>query len=352
MRSSHLLIIIVLASIWSCNSNSNTQFEEDVARREQAAIQKLKRIRLLQELYKSQSGIYASSFDTLKTFYTNGCFLDKEQKEEIEDALSDYGRYEKENLGTTMLEAHQAGYYSWDYLENFTKQKHYFDSLEQSGSFHISEIEKIPFSDRIIDLKVDKSASLLEVAIPYRDLLWDLNQQSVEELIASKEAEGKYSGLKFGNIEAPNNNAGNWDSQEEKERLFWCYSGAVSDAVRVLERIRYYQNEVFQAKGQYASSKEELFSLYWDEICWTAPYWLESIFEDDKAFISNHKVEMHSGKKQIAEEFKPWYEAVIYYDDLFLGLDTSRVQDYLKDTHQDEYRCLIISDKDSVVVKE
>lgn len=338
-------------SIFGCSQRE--EFEKELAVREQAAIGKLKLIRHLQELYEPQAGRYTSSFDSLKHFYDRGCFYNEETKGEIEEALSydDYTSYAIENSGSSL--SSQEALLDPVYLEIFTKLKHYLDSLEKCGSFIVSEIGVIPFTLRKIDMKVNESAKLVEVSIPYNDLLCDLNQRYVEELIASKEVEGKYPGFKFGNIEIFNGNAGNWDSQEEKDRAFKIFSGKEKAACDCLMTIHRLQNEVVQAFGKYASSPEELISLYRkkaEEDGLLVARIFEYAFEQDKHIISAHKVEIKAGKKQVPEEAKPWYEAAINYADIFQGLDTSSVREYLMDRYQDEYKGLKIGNKDSAVV--
>ena len=52
---------------------------------------------------------------------------------------------------------------------------------------------------------------LFEANIPFEILLNDLNRQLLVNLKSDREQVGKYPGLKVGSIEAPNNNAGNWE---------------------------------------------------------------------------------------------------------------------------------------------
>ena len=52
---------------------------------------------------------------------------------------------------------------------------------------------------------------LFEATIPYDDLLNGLDRQLIVNLKAEKEDMRQYTGLKVGDIENPNNNAGNWE---------------------------------------------------------------------------------------------------------------------------------------------
>jgi hypothetical protein len=52
---------------------------------------------------------------------------------------------------------------------------------------------------------------LFEAMMPYKSLLNGLNEQLVINTIAEREDLELYPGLKVGDIEKPNNNAGNWE---------------------------------------------------------------------------------------------------------------------------------------------
>ena len=47
--------------------------------------------------------------------------------------------------------------------------------------------------------------------MPYRSLLKGLDRQLQVNLYAEREDLGRYNGLMVGSIDAPNNNAGNWE---------------------------------------------------------------------------------------------------------------------------------------------
>lgn len=52
---------------------------------------------------------------------------------------------------------------------------------------------------------------LFEVRAPFSKYLGDLNKQELINLIDKEEQLDKYAGLKVGSVDAPNNNAGNWE---------------------------------------------------------------------------------------------------------------------------------------------
>jgi hypothetical protein len=52
---------------------------------------------------------------------------------------------------------------------------------------------------------------LFEAKIPFASLLKGLNEQLVVNTIAERHDLELYPGLKVGDVEKPNNNAGNWE---------------------------------------------------------------------------------------------------------------------------------------------
>jgi hypothetical protein len=85
--------------------------------------------------------------------------------------------------------------------------------------FSVDSLKYIPFTkgrDTIIMRSEIREVSgvkvpLFEAMIPYKSLLKGLDEQLVINLIAEREDLELYPGLKVGDIEKPNNNAGNWE---------------------------------------------------------------------------------------------------------------------------------------------
>lgn len=92
------------------------------------------------------------------------------------------------------------------------------DTLLKRPGFVVDSIAYIPFSGgkkMILNALIAKVSGvdvpLFEAAAPYDDLLVGLDRQLVVNLKADRELVGRYPGLKVGSIDAPNNNAGNWE---------------------------------------------------------------------------------------------------------------------------------------------
>ena len=89
---------------------------------------------------------------------------------------------------------------------------------------NIAEITFIPFSENNgerlrFELEVNNDyktsqgirVPLFEARAPFESYLGDLNKQELVNLIDREQKLEHYTGLKVGDIYAPNNNAGNWE---------------------------------------------------------------------------------------------------------------------------------------------
>ena len=92
------------------------------------------------------------------------------------------------------------------------------DPLLTGNDNVVDSIGIIPFSggkpiemDAVVRKVSGINIPLFEARVPYDELLKGLDRQLVVNLKAEKEDMGQYPGLKVGDIENPNNNAGNWE---------------------------------------------------------------------------------------------------------------------------------------------
>jgi hypothetical protein len=86
------------------------------------------------------------------------------------------------------------------------------------ADFSVDSLAFIPFSSgdsTMLKAEVREVSGvkvpLFEARMPYKSLLRGLEEQLVINTIAGKEDLELYPGLKVGDIEKPNNNAGNWE---------------------------------------------------------------------------------------------------------------------------------------------
>lgn len=190
------LVIIGLAYLVITSIAEPVKFQEDRAARENVGIQRLKDIRTLQVAFKGKYGRFTSSIDSLKNFYNNDYITIVKQIGSMDDSLA---------VAQKLVRR--------DSIKINVK-----DTLLKRAGFSIDSIGIIPYSggEKVIMESVIKQVSgvnvpLFEACMPFNMLLKGLDRQLIINLNAEREKVGHYPGLRVGNIETPNNNAGNWE---------------------------------------------------------------------------------------------------------------------------------------------
>ena len=200
-------------------------FEEEQQRRERIVIQRLKDIRDLQIAYKNVNGRYVSTIDSLQRFYREGTIPISIQIGSNYDSLAiantkrikaRFPRLKGEELNRKLYEYYLAGE-ALVFTKTFSVPVR--DTLFRSRpDFHIDSIAFIPFSggmpiQMVATIRKVQGVRipLFEASIPYRLLFRGMHSDYVEQRIKCKNDAGRYPGLKVGDINFPNNNAGNWE---------------------------------------------------------------------------------------------------------------------------------------------
>ena len=218
-----ILPVAILALIWA-NVNSvmkPVKFNKEKAVRETVAIQRLKDIRTLQSAFKAETGHYASTMDSLQTFYKSGEIMVNMMVGSQDDsvAVANTAALKKKKPKITpaeMLQLSEAGQRLVFSIKNkIAVRDTLFNNRED---FCVDSLAFIPFSgkDSVIMNTVVKQVSgvpvpLFEACMPYKQLLKGLDNQLRINLDAERNDTGRYPGLMVGSITAPNNNAGNWE---------------------------------------------------------------------------------------------------------------------------------------------
>ncbi len=190
------VVIVILGYLIYSSIQEPVIFEKQRKARESVCIERLKDIRTLQVAYKTKFGQFTSSMDTLIDFYNNGIITVVKQIGSMDDSLAvAQKRVFRDSIKIQVK-----------------------DTLLKRDGFIIDSIAYIPFSNKTpFEMKaVIKKVSgvdvpLFEANAHYDILLNNLNRQLVVNLKSDREDTGRYPGLRVGNIEAPNNNAGNWE---------------------------------------------------------------------------------------------------------------------------------------------
>lgn len=190
------LIIIALVYLVVTSIAEPVKFKDDKTAREAVGIQRLKDIRTLQVAFKGKYGRFTNSIDSLKNFYNNDFITIVKQIGSMDDSLA---------VAQKLVRR--------DSIKINVK-----DTLLKRAGFSIDSIGIIPFSsgEKVIMQSAVKSVSgvnvpLFEACMPFNSLLKGLDRQLIINLNAEREKLGQYPGLRVGNVETPNNNAGNWE---------------------------------------------------------------------------------------------------------------------------------------------
>lgn len=190
------LVIIAIGYFIFTSVQQPVEFEKNRKAREAVCIERLKDIRTLQVAYKSRHAEYADDIDTLINFYNNGIITIIKQIGSFDDSAAvAEKRVYRDSIQIPVR-----------------------DTLLKREGFVVDSLAYIPFSggQKIIMTAIIAKVSgvdvpLFEACAPYEYLLIGLDRQLIINLKADRETVGRYPGLKVGSIDAPNNNAGNWE---------------------------------------------------------------------------------------------------------------------------------------------
>ena len=218
-----LLLFVIAGLVYACIKSimEPINFNKQKAYRETVGIQRMKDVRTLQEAFKSVSGHFTASADSLVDFYKNGKMEVIMQIGSNDDSLAvaTTEKLKKSRRGITpeqMYELYKKGEHLVFSISSKVDVK---DTLFNTrNDFNIDSLKYIPFSqgDTIQVESVIKEVSgvkvpLFEARMPYKSLLKGLDNQLRINLDADRKAMNRYEGLQVGSVSAPNNNAGNWE---------------------------------------------------------------------------------------------------------------------------------------------
>lgn len=220
-----LFAAIILLSYLCINSViTPIQFEKQRESRENPVIQRLVDIRKAAIEYREQKGVYTDNFDTLFHFLRTGKKAEVLKEGALTDAQLEKGLTEAKALA--IIKKGNAKEIADNGLEGFKRDTAYVNliaAIFPNGEYNAENIEKmaiIPFSDnQKFDLKVNNDfvnpsqikIPLFQATAHYATYLYDLDRQELINLIDRQKQLDKYPGLKVGDLDSPNNNAGNWE---------------------------------------------------------------------------------------------------------------------------------------------
>ena len=222
-----VLLVAIAALVYLLYSNimQPVNFNKERDSRKEVAVQRLKDIRALQVAYKSVTGKFNSSIDSLKQFYESGEMEIVMQIGSQDDSIAVVNteaikkanrKLKPEQLTEKLREAYEAGQ---NVVFSTVTKVPVRDTLFRGRTdFCIDSLKYIPFSGKepIQMESVTKMVSgvpvpLFEARIPWKSLLKGMNNQLRINLDAESRDLNRYEGLQVGSVTAPNNNAGNWE---------------------------------------------------------------------------------------------------------------------------------------------
>ena len=226
-----IIEVVLLAAICGLvyllysNIMKPVNFNKERDMRKAVAVQRLQDIRTLQVAYKSVTGKFNSSVDSLKQFYENGQMEIVMQIGSMDDSLAVMNteaikkankKLKPEQLTQKLQEAYAAG--QKVVFSTVTKVPVRDTLFRNRPDFCIDSLKYIPFSGKepiqmesAIKMVSGVPVPLFEARVPWKSLLKGMDKQLIINLNAESRDLNRYEGLQVGSITAPNNNAGNWE---------------------------------------------------------------------------------------------------------------------------------------------
>lgn len=242
-----LLSIAAVAMAYFCVMSVVTpiQFDETRASRETAVVKNLVSLRTAEVEYNRQNGRYTADADSLVLFLKTATKKEVLKEGSLTDKQLEAGLTEpkaakiietaKKAALKKLAFASDADLYAYIWendkevksngLSGFrrdTIESNLIQSLYKGeyNEENIDNIIYIPYTDKVkyeIEVNNEYTTSqgirvpLFEARAPFETYLGNLNQQELVNLIDKEKKLEHYPGLKVGSVEAPNNNAGNWE---------------------------------------------------------------------------------------------------------------------------------------------
>ncbi len=217
------IAIVILGYLCVMSIVTPIEFEEKQLEREKLIIKNLMDIRKAEIAYKDQKGFYTANADTLIDFIQNGKVAIVRKEGTLTDEQLKAGLTEKKAVA--IVNKGNEKEIIANGLENFRRDTSYIsvyeslfaedytiDKLEQIVIIPFSNGQKFEFDTSMFTNEASGiTIPLFEARAPYDSYLHDLNRQELINLKDKRTKLNKYTGLKVGSVNEPNNNAGNWE---------------------------------------------------------------------------------------------------------------------------------------------
>ena len=221
-----VLGLCALALVYVCYGRimGPINFENAKDAREKEVIARLIDIRKAQvEFRNTHEGKYTASFDTLIDFVKTAKLPFVKKEGALTDEQLEKGMTEKKAM-KLIEKAKKTG--NWKEVEkeglmNFKRDTMWVSVLDTifPKGFNDDSLRYVPFGNgkqfemasRQDTTKSGAPLNLFQAQTPYETYMGDLDKQQLINLKDLQTKLGKYCGLRVGDIESPNNNAGNWE---------------------------------------------------------------------------------------------------------------------------------------------
>ena len=221
-----LLVVTIVGLAYICYRSimGPIEFEEERGFREKAIIARLIDIRTAQVEYRNILKIgYADNLDSLIEFVKTSQMPVILKEGELDDKQLERGLTEKKAM-EIINKAKKTN--NWKEVEkeglmNFRRDTSWIallDTIFPKG-YQIDSLAFVPFGNGArfeVETSVDTTKAggpqyLFEARTPYEVYLSGINDQELKNLISDMKKMDRYCGLKVGDVNMPNNNAGNWE---------------------------------------------------------------------------------------------------------------------------------------------
>ncbi|MBE6312360.1 MAG: hypothetical protein E7076_04330 [Bacteroidales bacterium] len=202
-----LMVVAVVLLGYLCVKTITTpiKFDEQRAAREEVIINRLCDIRKVQVEYKKQYNQYTGSLDSLVAFLKNGKIATIYKEGELTDQQLEEGLTEKKAVEMGLIRRDTS-------YVNVAKSL--FDE-----NFNVDSIVYVPFGNgakfemaaAVLTSQSGVSVPVFEAKTPYNVYLQGMDRQELINLNDVARKLDRYAGLKVGDVNEANNNAGNWE---------------------------------------------------------------------------------------------------------------------------------------------
>jgi hypothetical protein len=198
------ILILVLVYFLISGIAEPVRFEQARKYRYARVVERLKDIRDVEVAYKSRYGRFTGSFDTLIDFYNTGSIKILRQTGSMDDSVAVALKLITRDTVTIPVR---------DNIKLRSTSSIFADSLRYipvvGGEFELQATVK-RVSGLNVPLFEARASNNMILDGLNRQLVVNINQD-IEEINKNLSNAQRYSGLKVGSIDRPNNNAGNWE---------------------------------------------------------------------------------------------------------------------------------------------